>query len=154
MRSPTALLLLPLLLCCGCSRPGEIVGAVEADLPLPPGFALAFNHRDGSHYQSPLTGQWRNGDDLEQLIVDAIEGADTSLLVAVQELSLPSLARHLIAAHRRGVQVKLVLENSYSTPWSDQQPSHLPKHQRHRWHQLQYLADADGDGITTTEEAR
>ncbi len=154
MRSPTALLLLPLLLCCGCSRPGEIVGAVEADLPLPPGFALAFNHRDGSRYQSPLTGQWRNGDDLERFIVDAIEGADTSLLVAVQELSLPSLARHLIAAHRRGVQVKLVLENSYSTPWSDQQPSHLPKHQRHRWHQLQHLADTDGDGITTAEEAR
>ena len=124
MRSPTELLLLPLLLCCGCSRPGEIVGAVEADLPLPPGFSLAFNHRDGSRYQSPLTGQWRNGDDLEQMIVDAIKGANTSLLVAVQELSLRSLARHLIAAHRRGVQVKLVLENSYSTPWSDQQPSH------------------------------
>ena len=153
MRSPTELLLLPLLLCCGCSRPGEIVGAVKADLPLQPGFALGFNHRDGSHYQSPLTGHWRNGDDLEQLIVDAIEGADTSLLVAAQELSLPSLARQLIVAHRRGVEVKLVLENSYSTPWSDQQPSHLPKHQQHRWHQLQHLADADGDGITTAEEA-
>ena len=47
-----------------------------------------------------------------------IQGADNSLLVAVQELSLPTLARHLIAAHQRGVQVNVVLENNYSTPWS------------------------------------
>ena len=154
MRVRTALLVIPLLLCCSCSRPGQIVGAVEADLPLPPGFALGFNHRESGRYPSPLTGEWRNGDDLEQLIVDAIQAADSSLLVAVQELSLPSLAKQLIAAHRRGVQVKLVLENNYSTPWSEQQPSHLPKHQRHRWHQLQQLADADGDGITTPQEAR
>ena len=65
-------------------------------------------------------------------IVDAIKGADNSLLIAVQELSLPSLARHLIAAHQLGVHVNVVLEKNYSTPWSDLQPSHLPKHQRHR----------------------
>ena len=118
MRVRTAPLLIPLLLCCACSRPGEIVGAVEADLPLPPGFALGFNYRESGRYQSPLTGQWRDGDDLEKWIVDAIQGADNSLLVAIQELSLPTLARQLIATHQRGVQVNVVLENNYSTPWS------------------------------------
>ena len=64
MRVHTALLVIPLLLYCSCSRPGQIVGAVEADLPLPSGFALGFNHRESGRYPSPLTGQWRNGDDL------------------------------------------------------------------------------------------
>ena len=67
---------------------------------------------------------------------------------------MPTLASHLIAAHQLGIQVNVVLENNYSTPWSELQPSQLPKHQRHRWHQLHQLADADVDGITTAQEDR
>ena len=114
---------------------------------------MAFNHRRGNRYLSPLTDEWRNGDDLEQLLIEGIDATEHSVEMAVQELTLPEVARALIRAHRRGVKVQIVFENSYSTPWSEQQLSHLPKHQRHRWNRLNQLADANGDGITTPDEA-
>ena len=143
-----------LLIGSGCSQQGRVIGSTAPELRQPPQIEVLFNHRGNSSYRSPLTGRWRQGDDLEQFLIEAIEGAQQEVLVAVQELTLPGIATALIAAQDRGLTVQVVLENSYSTPWSDQQPSHLPKHQRHRWHQLQHLADADGDGITTAEEAR
>ena len=154
MRLKATAVALTALLCSSCSQPGRIIGSRPAELSMPPGIQVAFNHREAGRYQSPLSGDWRDGDDLEQFIVSAIEQAETSLLVAVQELSLARLATSLIEAKQRGVNVQLVLENNYSSPWTEQQPTHLPRHQRHRWHQLQQLADADGDGITTATEAR
>ena len=134
------------VLCSSCSQPGRLIGAVPAELAMPPGIQVAFNHREAGRYRSLLSGEWRDGDDLERFIVAAIDQAETSLLVAVQELSLARLATSLIAAKQRGVLVQLVLENNYSSPWTKQQPTHLPRHQRHRWHQLEQLADEDSDG--------
>ena len=68
----TALLALLPLLCVGCSQPGELLGRAADDPPLPKHITLAFNHRDGSRYRSPIDGQWRNGDNLEQMVIDAI----------------------------------------------------------------------------------
>ena len=130
-----------------------MLGAPAADLGRATGIDVAFNHRRGNRYLSPLTDEWRNGDDLEQLLIENIDSAENSVEMAVQELTLPQVARALIRAHRRGVKVQIVVENSYSTPWSEQQFSHLPKHQRHRWNQLNQLADSNGDGITTPDEA-
>ena len=59
----------------------------------------------------------------------------------------------LAAAQQRQVDVRVVLENNYSEPWSQQLASHLPKHQRQRWKQLHFLADENKDGITSTDEA-
>ena len=83
----------------------------------------------------------------------SIDSAEQSLQLAVQELTLPRIAMALIRAHQRGVAVQIVLENNYSAPWSQQQVSHLPKRERQRWRRLNRLADRDGDGITTPEEA-
>ena len=68
---------------------------------------------------------------------------------AVQELSAPTIADSLIAARRRGVTIQVILENNYSTPWTEQTPSQLKPHQRQRWYQLEQLADQNGDGTTT-----
>ena len=73
--------------------------------------------------------------------------------MAVHQLILPHVAKALIQAHRRNVKVLIVVESSYSTPWSEQQLSHLPKHLRHHWYRLNRLGDANGDGITTPDEA-
>ena len=146
-------LFLALTLCCGCSQQGRLLGAPAPDLENAVGIDVAFNHRNGSRYHSPLTDEWRNGDDLEQLLIEAIDEAEQSVQMAVQELTLPRVAVALIRAQRRGVRVQIVLENTYSTPWSEQQVTHLPKHQRHRWNRLNRLADANRDGITTPGEA-
>ena len=146
-------LLLALTLCCSCSQQGRLLGAPTADLGRAAGIDVAFNHRRGRGYLSPFTDEWRNGDDLEQLLIEGIDAAEDTVDMAVQELTLPEVARALIRAQRRGVTVQIVFENSYSTPWSEQQASHLPKHQRQRWNQLSRLADANGDGITTLDEA-
>jgi len=100
-----------------------LLGAPAPDLENAVGIDVAFNHRHGSRYQSPLTDEWRNGDDLEQLLIGAIDAAEQSVQMAVQELTLPRVAVALIRAQRRGVRVQIVLENTYSTPWSEQQIS-------------------------------
>ena len=146
-------LITALLVSSGCSQQGRVIGSTATELPQPPQIEVLFNHRDNSSYRSPLTGRWRNGDDLERSLIAAIEGAQQEVLVAVQELTLPGIAKALIAARDRGLTVQVVLENTYSSPWREQQPTHLANHQRQRWQRLQQLADLDGDGITTDEEA-
>ncbi len=146
-------MLWPTLLCCvSCSQAGSIVGSPPAELPLPEGINVVFNHRDGGRYRSPLTDQWRNGDDLEQFLVDAIHEAQQEILIAVQELSSPTIAEALVAAQQRGITIKLVLENNYSQPWSEQHPADLSPHQRKRQQQLKALADRNGDGLLSPKE--
>ena len=52
-------------------------------------------------------------DDLEQVIVDFIDGARESLDVAVQELDSEPIAQALIEARWRGVSVRAFLEQDY-----------------------------------------
>jgi phosphatidylserine/phosphatidylglycerophosphate/cardiolipin synthase-like enzyme len=142
--------MLPVLL-AGCApSKARIEGAPAADLPLPPGIQVAFNQRANQRYRSPISGHWRQGDDLEALILTAIQGAQREILVAVQELSLPRVAEALVAAQRRGLRVAVVLENTYSTPWSSlnlHDQAALEPHQRHRVAQLAALGQGDAVAI-------
>ena len=148
-------LLLGIVVISGCSQRGQLVGAPSvAELNVPDQIAVGFNHQQHNRYQSPITGEWRDGDDIERILVRAIDSAEREILLAVQELSAPTIANALIAAKQRGVNVQVVLENTYSTPWTEQTPSQLKPHQRQRWHQLEQLADQNRDGATTPEEAK
>ena len=142
------------LLASGCSRAGVVLGQSPVDLGLPVGIEVGFNHRDGARYQSPLSGEWRNGDNLEQMLIAAIQSAEEEILVAVQELSLPRVAKNLVAASRRGVNVNVILENNYSTPWSQQHELDLSPHERQRLERLKALADRDRNGVVSPEEKR
>ncbi len=120
--------------------------------PLPEGFELAFNQRAETSYRSPISGQQRPGDDLEAMLLETIRSARIDVLVAVQELSLPEVARALVAKQREGVNVKVVLENTYSTPWSEEHSLDLNPHQRLRQQQLSALADSNHDGMLSPME--
>ncbi len=137
--------LLPLLalLAAGCQAQAQLVGQAPAPLPLPEGISVAFNHNASSRYRSPIDGQWRQGDDLEAFVLQAIAEAREEILVAVQELTLPRIAEALVARQRQGVRVRVVLENNYSTPWSEQHPADLTPRERHRQAQLQALGGPD-----------
>jgi hypothetical protein len=136
----------------GCSQPGQLVGRAQAPLPLPAGIAVAFNHRADAHYRSPIHGRQRAGDDLEALLLQTIRSARRELLVAVQELSLPQVARALVEQHQRGLRVQVVLENTYSQPWSKQHEAELSPHLRQRRRQLMALADRNRDGQLSAED--
>ena len=130
-------------LCSGCTAAAQYRPWPQATLAQPESITVGFNHLRGSSYISPLTGQRRPGDNLEQQLIAAIEGAQREVLVAVQELTLPAIADALIERHRAGVPVKLVLENTYSAPWSRQHPAGLEPHQQKRLQRLQKLGWRD-----------
>jgi len=119
---------------------------------MPAGIHVAFNQRAEASYRSPISGTMRQGDDLEALLLQTITSAQQELIVAVQELSLPQVAQALVAQHRRGVRVRVVLENSYSEPWSDQHDADLSPHLRLRRRQLMALADRNHDGRLSVAE--
>ena len=61
------------LFCAGCSQVGLVVGTAPAELVMPEQIDVVFNHNTRSRYRSPLTGEWRNGDDIEAWLIEAIE---------------------------------------------------------------------------------
>ncbi len=145
--------MLPILLgCASCSKVGSVQGNAPTELPLPERIQVVFNHRDGARYRSPLNAQWRNGDNLEIFVITSIEQAQQEILVAVQELSLPGIADALVAAKQRGVNVQMVIENSFSQPWGDQHEADMSLHERHRVANLKMLADRNHDGELSPKE--
>ncbi|NER51679.1 MAG: DUF1669 domain-containing protein [Symploca sp. SIO1A3] len=118
----------------GCQRLGS---KVQRPAPLPQdAFVEAyFNHSPSTNYQEPYRQLKRSGDDLEQLIVQAIASAQSTVDLAVQELRLPKIAQALAERQQAGVQVRVILENNYSRPWSDLTDAELTKlSQRERAH--------------------
>ncbi len=142
------------LFASSCSQAGVVLGQRPVDLTVPNGIEVGFNHRAVSRYRSPLSGAWRNGDNLEQMLINAINSAEKEILVAVQELSLPRIAESLVAASRQGVDVKVIIENTYSTPWSQQHELDLSSHGRKRLQRLKVEADQDQNGVVSPEEER
>ena len=93
--------------------------AIEPTLPpLPqdPSIQVYFNHNQAATYTDPYRQIARTGDDLEARIIAAIESAQTSIDVAVHEFTLPDIAIALSQRQAAGVRVRVIIENTYSTP--------------------------------------
>ena len=56
------------------------MGTAPAELAMPEQIDVVFNYNTRSRYRSPLTGDWRNGDDM---LIEAIDGATKEVLVAI-----------------------------------------------------------------------
>ncbi|WP_373693719.1 DUF655 domain-containing protein [Limnofasciculus baicalensis] len=124
-------------------------------LPQDPFVQVYFNHSESAQYTESLRKVTRSGDDLEQLIINAIAEANSTIDIAVQELRLPKIAQALVARHQGGVKVRVILENSYSRPWSDftvAEVAKLPQRERDRYHESIQLIDLNGDGKLTPAE--
>jgi len=142
-RLPSLPALFTAILLAGCSAQARLEGRPPKALPMPEGITVAFNHNPANRYRSPITGTWRQGDDLEALVLQSIDAAERQILVAVQELSLPRVASALVRKHQQGLDVRVVLENTYSTPWSLQHDAGLSPHLKHRNQQLRQLGWGD-----------
>lgn len=135
------------LLLAGCGAEAALVGSPHQPSPLPEGIEVAFNHNPASRYRSPIDGRWRQGDDLEAFVLSSITAAEREILVAVQELTLPRIAQALVERHRQGLRVRVVLENNYSAPWSEEHLADLNPRQRHRRAHLEALGGGDAVAI-------
>ncbi len=124
-------------------------------LPQDPRVQVYTNHEPASQYTEPYRKQTRSGDDLEQIIVDAIASAQTSVEVAVQEFRLPKIAQALSDRAQAGVKVRVILENSYSRPVSSiraDEIAKLPERERDRYGESLKLIDQNGDGQLSPTE--
>lgn len=142
------------LLISGCPRLGS-APPQEKPLPQDPLVQVYFNHNRAASYSEPYRDLTRNGDDLETIIAEAIAEAQSSVEVAVQELRLPRIAEALVERHAAGVRVRVILENSYSRPWSDltdAEVAQLDDRDRDRYQEFFHLADRDASGNLSAEE--
>lgn len=118
-------------------------------LPQDPFIQAYFNQSIAAVYTDSYRHQPRLGDDLEQIIVDTIAAAKSSVDVAVQELRLPKIAKALAERHQAGVKVRIILENNYSRPWSDfteREIQQLSDIEKDRYSDFFQLADINKDG--------
>ncbi|MEH2391536.1 MAG: DUF655 domain-containing protein [Nostoc sp.] len=145
------LLIFPL---AGCQRV-ESYNQRPAPLPQDPLVQVYFNHSQSSEYKEAYREQTRLGDDLEKQIVDAITHAKSTVDVAVQELRLPKVAQALVDRQKAGVKVRIILENTYSRPWSSltsAEVGKLNKREQERYHEFRQFIDINQDNQLSLTE--
>ena len=148
------LVILPLSLLFNACKSDSIVQEL---LPQDPGLEVYFNHRDvgGITYKDPYRKIERSGDNLEAVIVEAINNADSSIDLAVQELQLPEIALALVKSYRSGIKVRVILEHQYSRSFSDftnKEITDLTSRKRDRYEQYLQLIDVNEDGALSRQE--
>lgn len=124
-------------------------------LPQDPVVQVYFNHSESSEYKEPYRQQTRLGDDLEKQIVNAITQAKSTVDVAVQELRLPKVAQALVDRQKAGVKVRIILENTYSRPWSSltsTEVGKLDKREQERYNEFRKFIDINQDNQLSPAE--
>jgi phosphatidylserine/phosphatidylglycerophosphate/cardiolipin synthase-like enzyme len=130
------------------SQPGQTLAKLSP-LPQHPQIQAFFNQNPVNSYLDPYRGIQRSGDDLESIIIAEIDRAQQSIDIAVQEFKLPRIALALAKRQQAGIQVRVILENNYSTSWSTltvADVAKLSERERSRYQEFIKLVDADGDG--------
>jgi competence ComEA-like helix-hairpin-helix protein len=122
-----------------------------------PFIQVYFNHNQAkdAEYTDPYRHITRSGDNLEHIIIDAINSANSTIDVAVQELRLPKIAQALVERYKAGVKVRVILENNYSHPLSrftQQDINRLSKRERDRYKESIAFIDEDRDGKLSDRE--
>ncbi len=129
--------------------------SLASPLPQDPYIQVYFNQSQANVYTDPYRRIQRHGDDLEQVILDAIASATASIDVAVQEITLPKIALALRDRAQAGVKVRIIVENQYNRVWqplNDFQSGQMDKRQQSKHSEKQKLIDGNGNGKITQEE--
>lgn len=124
-------------------------------LPQDPLIQVFFNHSQAARYTDPYRNIERLGDDLEQQVIAAIQEAQVSVDVAVQELRLPGIALALQERQQAGVRVRVILEDSYRRPLSTitaAEVAAMAERDRARYADGVQIIDRNHDGELTAAE--
>lgn len=152
----TVLLALSLDACVKTSSQSVLKPRLQP-LPQDPLVQVYFNHSEASVYPEPYRKFVRFGDNLEQIIIDTIAQGTSTIDVAVQEFRLPNIAQALVERHQAGVQVRVILENTYRRPWSSltsTEIQQLPEREKDRYQEFILLADLNRDGTVSSQESQ
>ncbi|MGD1700593.1 DUF655 domain-containing protein [Dapis sp. BLCC M229] len=147
-------LLLAFSLTACLNQPQQLVPPVSP-LPQDPLIKSYFNQSQASRYTEPLRQQTRLGENLEEIIVNTIADATSSVDVAVQELRLPAIAQALAERYQAGVKVRVIIENTYNRPWRSFSPSEvaqMSERERNRYNEFIQMADINMDGDISQDE--
>lgn len=147
-------LLLSSILFTGCKPKTPELTTIEP-LPQDSLIQVYFNSSEASSYTEPYRQITRLGDNLEAVIIEEINQAQSSIDIAIQEFRLPQIAQALAEKARSGVKVRVILEHTYSRPWSDFTPreiSQLEGDDQNRYREFVALADINQDGQLSEEE--
>ncbi|MEO5668419.1 MAG: phospholipase D-like domain-containing protein, partial [Bdellovibrionota bacterium] len=122
-----------------------------------PSLRVFFNHSPTESFTEPYRHITRSGTDFESELLKDISSAQHSVLVAVQELRLPNLAKLLVEKKRAGLDVRVVLENTYNIAFSTlsaEQIAALSDYDQGKYREFLLLADAvgNGDGVASVSE--
>lgn len=147
--------LLGLSLLLGWAVAAPLLTPKAKPLPQDPSLQVYTNHNPAQTYRDRDRSVTRPGDDLEQIILKEIRQATRSIDIAVQEIRLPKIAQALRNKHNKGVQVRLILENNYSRPYSDYSESEiktLDEREQKRIRDSHLLIDRDRNGELSPKE--
>ncbi|MBY0516862.1 MAG: hypothetical protein K2P81_08145 [Bacteriovoracaceae bacterium] len=115
-----------------------------------------FNNRATTSYVDPLRNIKKSGDNLEEVILAEMDKAKKSIYIAVQEIRLPAIAKKLVEKQKAGLDVRIVIENTYNHNVMAQpdlpQGGEPETHESTRYKDLVVLVDMNGDGKVTRAE--
>ncbi|MBE9205398.1 DUF655 domain-containing protein [Nostoc sp. LEGE 06077] len=154
-RNPRYFLLFALIFVITACQQAKLSHKRLSPLPQDPLVQVYLNQSESSEYQESYRQQTRLGDDLEKIIADTISQAKSTVDVAVQELRLPKVAQALVNRQKAGVKVRLILENTYSRPWSSLTPDEIKKlapREQLRYKEFQQFLDLNKDKKISQEE--
>jgi phosphatidylserine/phosphatidylglycerophosphate/cardiolipin synthase-like enzyme len=126
-------------------------------LPQDPLIKAYFNHNQaqGAEYTDPYRQKKRPGDNLEDIIIQAISSANETIEIAVQEFRLPQIAQALAEKQQNGVQVRVILEDDYRRSWSEYSQSEVAQfteREKSRYQAGFNFIDLNQDGNLSSQE--
>lgn len=131
------------------------VGSRLPALPQDPNIQVYTNQNPASEFTEPYRQIHRPGDNLEQVLIDAIESAKSSIEIAVQEFRLPNVAKALRDRARSGVKIRVILENTYARPFStytSDEVAKLPDREKDHYEEARKLIDRNNNGALDPTE--
>jgi phosphatidylserine/phosphatidylglycerophosphate/cardiolipin synthase-like enzyme len=125
-----------------------------AALPQHSKIQVYMNHSEASSYTDPYRKIERSGDNLEQILIDQILSAKSTIDVAVQEIRLPNIVNALYRQKQAGVKVRMVIEDSYNRNVQNinDNLSKMSEREKNRYADLIAFTDMNRDGKLSSDE--
>ncbi len=144
--------LLPLASCLTFACQSQATIELPQPLPQDPLVEAYFNHNQARDYTEPYRKITRSGDNLEAIMLEAIQSARSTIDIAVQEIRLPELATALAQQSQAGIKIRLIIENQYNQPISETRLETLASRERDRYQEYFAFIDSNKDGELSQTE--